>query len=189
MKKILFALAALVAFTVNADAATWRVDHARSKLWFEGKWDNEAFTGVFHKWSANIQFDPANLPASKATVTVDLGSVVASEPDFTGGIKGPLGFAVRQFPTATFVTTAIRSRGGNTYIADGVLTIHGISKRISLLFALDINANAAQMSGEVTLKRTDFGVGGGQSLGMDWSSERPVAHAVRVRVDLHATKQ
>jgi polyisoprenoid-binding protein YceI len=189
MKAILFALAALLAVTTSADAAAWKVDHTRSKLWFEGKWDNEPFTGTFHRWSANIQFDPANLAASKATVTIDLGSVVASEPDFTGGIKGPLGFAVRQFPTATFVTTAMRSRGGNSYVADGVLTIRGVSRRIALSFALDISGNTAQMSGEVMLNRTHFSVGGGSSLGMDWGSERPVAHAVRVRVDLVAAKQ
>ena len=189
MKTILLALAALLAITVNADAAAWKVDYGRSKLWFEGKWDNEAFTGVFHRWSATIQFDPANLPASKATVTIDLGSVVASEPDFTTGIKGPLGFAVRQFPTATFTTTSIRATGGNTYVANGNLTIHGITRPIALHFALDISGNAAQMSGEVTVKRTDFGVGGGSSLGIDWSSERPVAHAARIKVDLNATKQ
>lgn len=189
MKAVLFALAALVAFTVNAHAAAWKVDHPRSKLWFEGKWDNEGFTGVFHRWTANIQFDPANLAASKATVTIDLGSIVASEPDFTGGIKGPLGFAARQFPSATFVTTAIRSRGGSSYVADGVLTIRGIARRIALNFELDISGNTAQMTGEVVLNRTHFSVGAGSSLGMDWGSERPVAHAVRVRIDLTATKQ
>jgi polyisoprenoid-binding protein YceI len=189
MKTILIALAALLAVTTGADAAQWKVDYSRSKLWFEGRWDNEPFTGVFHRWSANIQFDPANLAASRATVTIDVGSLVASEPDFTTGLKGPLGFAVRQFPQATFVTTAIRARGGNTYVANGNLTIHGITRPIALNFALDITGNSAQMSGEVTVRRIDFGVGGGQSLGMDWGSERPVAHAARIRVDLFATKQ
>lgn len=189
MKRLLLALAALVVFATGAHAAAWKVDYAHSKLWFEGTWDNEAFTGTFHRWSAAIQFDPANLPASKANVTIDLSSLVASEPDFTAGIKGPLGFAISQFPRATFVTTSIRSRGGNTYVANGNLTIHGITRPVALTFSLDIDGNKAQMSGEVMVNRTQFSVGVGSSMGQDWGSERPVAHGIRIRVELAATRQ
>lgn len=189
MKRVLLALVTLLLFASAAHAAAWKVDYARSKLWFEGTWDNEAFTGTFHRWSAAIQFDPANLPTSKANVTVDMSSIVASEPDFTAGIKGPLGFAIGQFPRATFVTTSIRSRGGNTYVANGNLTIHGITRPVTLAFSLDINGNIAQMTGEVMVDRTHFGVGAGGSMGQDWGAERPVAHAIRIRVELTATRQ
>lgn len=39
------------------------------------------------------------------------------------------------------------------------------------------------------LSRVDFGVGTGSTWGIDWSSERTVAHAVKVTVDLVATRK
>lgn len=188
MKKIIIAVAALITMTIGAGAANWTVDHARSKLSFEGKWSGEAFRAVFQKWDANIQFDLANLPGSKATVTIDLASVKAEEDDLTSGIKGPMGFAVSMFPQATFVTTSIKSAGGNNYVASGTLTIHGVGKAIQLPFTLIINGNSAHMTGAVTVMRTDYKVGVGSSMGMDWGSENPVAHAIQIKVDLTATK-
>jgi polyisoprenoid-binding protein YceI len=189
MRIAFLVLGLLALLAVNADAAAWKVDHAKSKLWFEGQWSDETFSATFGTWDANIQFDPANLPASKAAVTIDLGSVAADEDDLTSGMKGPLGFAVRQFPQATFVTSSIRSAGGNNYIATGALTIHGIAKQIQLPFTLAITDASAHMTGAVTVARTDYGVGTGSSMGMDWASEKPVARAIRIRVDLTATKQ
>jgi polyisoprenoid-binding protein YceI len=189
MKTVLFALAALMLFASDAGAATWTVDHQKSRLWFDGKWGGEVFTATFGKWDANIAFDPANLPASKASVAIELSSVASDDPDMTAGMKGPMGFAVNTFGHASFVTSSIRSAGGNNYVAVGDLKIHGIGKTIQLPFTLTIAGNGAHMTGAVTVSRIDFGLGVGSSMGMDWTSQNPVAHAITIRVDLTATKQ
>lgn len=191
MRTTFLALGLLALLAVNADAAAWKVDHAKSKLWFEGQWSNEPFSATFGTWDANIQFDPANLPASKAIVTIDLGSVTTDDPERTSGMKGQYAFDVNNngFARATFVTSSIRSTGGNNYVATGALTIHGIARQIQLPFTLAITGNSAHMTGAVTVARTDYGVGTGSSMGMDWSSEKPVGHAIQIKVDLTATKQ
>ena len=94
MRTTFLALGLLALLAVNADAAAWKVDHAKSKLWFEGQWSNEPFSATFGTWDANIQFDPANLPASKAIVTIDLGSVTTDDPERTSGMKGQYAFDV-----------------------------------------------------------------------------------------------
>ncbi len=189
MKRLAIAFAVLLALTAGANAANWMVDYGKSKLWFEGKWSGEAFSAAFQKWAAVIAFDPANLPASKATITVDLGSVKGDDDELTSGMKGPMGFAVSQFPQATFTTTSIASKGGNNYVAAGNLVIHGIAKAIQLPFAVTITGNSAHATGTLTVMRTDFKVGVGSSMGVDWGAETPVAHAIQIRFDLTATKQ
>ena len=87
-----------------------------------------------------------------------------------------------------FVSKSFREVSPGHYEAVADLTIHGVTKEVKLPFALAINGNSAHMTGELTLSRVDFGVGTGNTWGIDWSSERTVSHAVKVTVDLLATR-
>lgn len=189
MKRVALAFAVLLALTAGANAANWTVDYGKSKLWFEGKWSGEAFTAIFQKWAAVIAFDPANLPASKATITIDLSSVKGEEDDLTSGMKGPMGFAVAMFPQATFTTTSIKASAGNNYVASGNLSIHGVGKTVALPFTVTITGNSAHATGTLTVMRTDYKVGVGSSMGVDWGADTPVSHAIQIKFDLTATKQ
>ncbi len=177
-------IAAAMLIASSAQAASWNVDHAQSKLGFSVQWSGQPFVATFQKWNAQIAFDPADLAHAKANVTIDMTSAVSGEADLDQNIPGPQGFDAVHFLLAHFVTTDFRAFDNNRYEASGNLTIRGVTRPITLPFTLTISGDRAQMTGETTIMRTDFGVGSGK----EWAGETPVAHAVKVTVDLAATK-
>lgn len=181
--RLFCALVVLVALCPAASAAHWTV-LPQSKLGFSVIWSAEPLNGEFKKWTADIEFDPADLAHSHVTAVIQTRSLVTDNPDGDDGVKGAVGFAVDQFPTARFEASAFRRLPDGSYIADGHLTIRGISKSVALPFKLSIQGNRAHMTGRTTILRTDFGVGQGE-----WAAPEPVAHQVTVTVDLAAIRQ
>jgi polyisoprenoid-binding protein YceI len=182
MKKITGIAAAALAFASPAMAAHWNVDAAKSKLGFTVQWSGEPFSAHFDSWKASIDFDPANLATSHADVTIAIGSEASDETDFDTGLKGAQGFAAAQFPSAHFVTSKFTHKSGNDYVADGTLTLKGLTKPVSLPFTLTITGKQAHMVGVAHVMRTDFGIGQGQ-----WAAPTPVSHDVAVNIDIVAT--
>jgi polyisoprenoid-binding protein YceI len=185
MRTAAAALAALVLLIAPAAAAAarWTVDPAKSRLGFTVQWSGEAFNATFKSWKADIAFDPADLPHAKATVNINLDSEDSGSADNDEGVKGAEGFATDHFAAATFETTGFTAKGGNAYVASGRLSLHGITKPITLPFTLTITGNTAHMVGKAVVSRIDFGLGHGE-----WAAETPIAHAVTITVDLTATR-
>ena len=116
-------------------------------------------------------------------MSIDLASEKSDEPDFDDGLKGALGFQVKDFATARFTTAHFTHKAGDAYVADGTLTIRGVTRPVTLPFTLSINGDTAHMMGKAVILRTDFGVGSGI-----WEKPQPVAHEVTVTIDLTAHK-
>ncbi len=184
MKRALAVLCLLLLAASPAAAARWTVDPAKSRLGFSVQWSGEAFDARFKSWNATIDFDPANLAAAHAKVSIALDSEESGSADNDDGLKGAEGFSVTQFPTAVFETTGFKATGGNTYVATGRLNLHGVTKAITLPFTLTIAGNTAHMTGKAVVSRLDFGLG----TSGEWAGETPIAHAVTITVDLTATK-
>jgi polyisoprenoid-binding protein YceI len=186
MKRALVtAAAALLCFTATAHAAppAWTADHAKSKVGFTVQWSGEAFTATFKSWNADIHFDPADLAHSRVSVTIDLSSEFSDFDENDQGLKGAQGFETSKFPAAKFEATKFTHGQGNAYVANGTLTLHGVSRPVTLPFTLDIKGNTAHVVGKTQLLRPDFALARGEFAG-----ETPIAHAVTVSIDLTATK-
>jgi polyisoprenoid-binding protein YceI len=182
--KLSSVIALIVALTATpACAAHWTVDAARSRLGFTVQWSNEPFSATFKSWKADIAFDPADLAHSHVVATIDLASEASDTPDNDDGLKGPGGFSVSQFPTARFETTGFVHKSGEAYIATGTLSLHGVSRPLTLPFTLRIAGQTAHMTGKTTVLRNDFGLGQGE-----WAAATPIAHDVAITIDLTATK-
>ena len=177
------ALAALLT-AAPASAAHWNVDAAKSKLGFTVSWSGQPFNATFKSWKANIEFDSADLAHSRADVTIDVASESSDDAESDDGIKGAQGFQAAQFATARFQTTSIAHKSGNDYVAQGKLTLRGVTKQVALPFTLTIAGNGAHMVGSTQVSRMDFGVGQGG----DFSKPAPVAYQVTIKVDLVAVK-
>jgi polyisoprenoid-binding protein YceI len=183
MKFMLSVLAAGLLAAAPAQAAQWNVDYSHSKLGFTVVWANEPFSASFKSWKAAIEFDPADLAHARADVTIDIASEASDESDFDSGLQGAEGFAATQFPTAHFVATKFQHGAGNHYTANGTLTLKGITKPVALAFTLAIEGKTVHMTGVAHVTRTDYGVGRGE-----WAAPTPVAHDVKVNIDLTATR-
>lgn len=165
----------------------WQIIAEQSRLEFEGTQMGAPFKGSFGSFGGKIDFDPANLAASKVDITIQMDSVDASSTDRNKYLRMADWFNVAKFPEAHFVTTGIeKGLDTNQYVAKGNLTIRDITLPVVLPFTLnitttDLGGTIAKMSGETTLNRLDFGVGQGQ-----WQDVKTVANQVRLQVTLTA---
>lgn len=168
--------------TPAAGVARWQVDTAASRIAFSGTHTGTAFSGTFASWTADIAFDPANLPASRATVTVDLASARTGDATYDSTLPTADWLDTATSPSARFSTTAITSTGGTSYLANGMLTIRGASIPVALEFDLTIDGETARMTGRTRLRRLDFGIGRGADAAGDWVSlEIPLTVSVVAR--------
>lgn len=149
----------------NAPAAApiWTVDKMASRLKFRATANNVGFDGQFKNWDAQIAFDPKNLKASHALVTVTLASAITG--DQTRDQMLPTGdwFDVGRFGKSTFETASITEASPGHYVANGTLTLHGVKRPLALPFTLAITKDQAKMDGTVTLNRMDYNLGHGQA--------------------------
>jgi polyisoprenoid-binding protein YceI len=177
------AAAILIAGPAMAQAPAWTVDKARSTLGFKGVASGQPFQGRFNDWNAQIAFDPKNLAASRATVTVRVASASTGNKERDGMLPDEAFFAAGKHPTATFTTRSITATGPNRYNAVGELSMKGVKRQVTLPFTLAITGDTAKMNGTLVLDRTAFGVGTGQ-----WKSNETVGTRVTVTVDLTARR-
>lgn len=172
------------AVSAPAPAAAWVIDARQSRLGFSTRWAGEAVNGTFRQWSGDIKFDPANLAGSKAIISIQTGSALTGMKEPDDNIGGADWLDVRRFPAARYETTAIRALGGNRYVADGLLTIKGVSYRLALPFTVAITGNVATMTGQATLDRMTLKLGLESDASASW-----VARETVVNVAVRATKR
>jgi polyisoprenoid-binding protein YceI len=168
---------------VAASAPVWTVDKAHSSIGFKGTLEGDAFQGSFRRWDAKIAFDPKALAASRVSVSVDTASAFTGNGDRDETMPTDDWFAVKRFPTASFVVTRFVDQGSGRYQAIGDLTIKGVRRQVVLPFTLAIAGRTARMQGSLVLDRTQFGVGSGK-----WKSAEEVGTQVTVNVTLTATR-
>jgi polyisoprenoid-binding protein YceI len=159
MKRLAILLLSL-ALPCAAAAADYTVQPAGSTLGFSNTFQGESFNGQFGQWTAAISYDAANLASSKFDVEVTLASVKTGDADRDGALPGPDFFDTAKFPKAHFVTTGFRQSGGKV-IADGTLTLRGVTKPVSLEVTFKPQGSGATLDVAGTVKRLDFGVGTG----------------------------
>lgn len=158
MKRLAILLA--LALPGAAAATDYTVQPAASTLGFSNTFQGEAFDGQFGQWTAAIRYDAANLASSKFDVEVNLASVKTGDSDRDSALPGSDFFDVAKFPKAHFVTTGFR-QSGSQVIADGQLTLRGVTKPVSLDVTFKPQGNGATLDVAGTVKRLDFGVGTG----------------------------
>ena len=136
-------------------------------------------TGQFDDWVANIRFDEtAPVVAGDVETTINIGSL--SLGTVTSQAMGADFFAQSQFPTASFQAALLRD--GAAYLADGTLSIKGMTISISMPFSVVVDGDSATMSGAVQLDRRDF------AIGESTADEGNLGFAVDVQISVTATR-
>lgn len=142
-----------------ADAATWTVVPAQSRIAFGGVHAGKAFSGVFETWQAVIDFDPANPAAGSVLVTVDLASAKTGDKLYDGTLPGPDWLNVGGAPKAQFSAKQFKPLGGTRYETTGMVTLRSVVVPVVLTFDLVVEGQTARATGTARLKRLDFGIG------------------------------
>jgi polyisoprenoid-binding protein YceI len=172
--------ATVIAIALPREAAgSVTADPATSRLEFTGVQAGAEFKGVFHKFTASVDFSPDALAAAKFDVVIDLSSEDTMDKDRDGTIRGADVFDIAHFPTAHYVTRVF-SKTAAGYTAVGSLTLRGVTKDVPIAFKFSPAGGGATLSGTAELKRLDFGVGQG-----DWKSTEWIADAVKISFTLN----
>jgi polyisoprenoid-binding protein YceI len=161
-----------------AAVANYTSDAQQSRLEFVGIQAGAEFKGVFHKFTADVDFAPEALASSRIDVQIDVNSVDSLDKDRDSTIRGKDVFDGAHFPTAHYVTKSITKTTAG-FSAVGALTLRGVTKDVPIEFQFAPGAAGARLSGSAKLNRLDFGVGQG-----DWKSTETIGDAVKINFSL-----
>ena len=178
-------VAALLCPAANAYAQrVSAVDTNKSAITFVSKQMNVPVEGKFGKFSAQLAFDPAQPSQGRVQVEVDLASIDTGSEEANDEVKSKGWFDVKNYPTARFVSSSVKSLGAGRYEVAGKLTIKGRSKDITAPFTYKSAGAGGMFEGSLALKRLDYGIGEGV-----WSDTDTVANEVQIKFRFSAAKQ
>ena len=182
MKLLLTPAVAVTVFAVSSFAAQWNVDPAHSTATFAVKHMMVSTVhGSFNGLKGTVDYDPANLAASKAELTIDTTTLDTRNENRDKDVKGPNFFDVTKYPTMTFVSKRVIPGSGGKFQLIGDMTLHGVTKEVTFNVegpATPVKDGRGNLhSGATatsTINRKDFGVtwnrnldGGGVMVGDD----------------------
>ena len=167
MKKVIsFLVVALLSSPVIAQT-TWKVDPLHAKLTFSithlGISD---VAGLFKKFDVTITTAKADFSDAVFELSADVASVNTEVQMRDDDLRSPNFFEVEKYPKMTFKSTSIKKISKDKYKLTGNLTLHGISKSVTMDLWYrgmaenpmnKITSAGFQLTG--SLKRSDFGVG------------------------------
>ena len=171
-------LAAHLAAQGNASdlpAGEYTLDRSHASLLFRvNHLGFSMYTARFVKFDATLQFNPKQLQQSKLTVTVDATSLETDFPnpevvDFNAELTGGNWLNTAAHPTMQYQSTKVIDIGNNQMQVEGLLTLNGITKPVSLAVTYnggwlgipqDPHARAG-FSARGQLKRSEFNINAG----------------------------
>ncbi|MEK7316790.1 MAG: YceI family protein, partial [Candidatus Eisenbacteria bacterium] len=125
-------LAATLALSTTAQAATWDIDQAHSSVGFSIRHIFSKVPGFFDKFSGTIEFDPANPTAASVKVDIDPASINTKNTQRDEHLRSGDFFDVAKFPAMSFQSTKVTKGEGNALSVEGNLTMHGVTKPVTL---------------------------------------------------------
>jgi polyisoprenoid-binding protein YceI len=172
-------VAAALAATTAGAAETFTFDKVHSDVGFQIRHFVSKVRGRFTDYDGTIVVDKAKPEASSVELTIKAASIDTDNENRDKDLRGPNYFDVEKFPEITFKSSKVTPKGGDKYDVTGTLTMHGVSKEITLpvsyLGTVDSGRGVkAGFETAITLNRKDYGIvfnrvldAGGTMLGDD----------------------
>jgi polyisoprenoid-binding protein YceI len=149
---------------VATPVRTLTIDRSHSQVAFQVRHLLSKVTGRFADFAGTIQFDEADPQSSRVEVAIQASSIDTAEVDRDTHLRSADFFEVETYPTLTFTSTSVKPRRGDAYDVIGDLTIHGVTRHVTLPVsylgrARDPWGNEkVGFEAELTINRKDFGL-------------------------------
>ncbi|SRR5690606_20239599 len=181
--------AAPASTVLPAETATFTIDPAHTTIGFRIRHMGIAFVeGEFDAFEGSITFNPGDLAATRAEVTVLTASIDTDVQQRDDHLRSADFFEVETYPTMTFAATGAQPTGPHTFRLAGDLTIKGTTREVTF----DVEAagpipteNGQRVGFHATtvIDRRDFGI--------TWGGELPggipaIGHQVQLVLDVEA---
>lgn len=171
MKRNLSCLLALLVATFSfstatyAAAETFTLDKNHTYvLWSIKHLGFSTQVGKFYA-TGQLVLDQDHPDQSKVNATIKIADIATGLPELDKHLKDKLFFNQEKFPTATFVSDKVEVLGKDSAKVQGMLTLHGVTKPVTLNVTLNktginpiSNKNAVGFTATTEIKRSDFGM-------------------------------
>jgi polyisoprenoid-binding protein YceI len=168
---------------------TWKVDPVHSSVEFHVKHLGIATVkGQFKEFEGTLEVSP---DGSRAYGTVKVASVDTREPQRDAHLRSPDFFDADQYPEIAFQSTAIRPLDEDTFEIDGDLSIHGVTRSLTLKATLEGTETDPQgnprvgLSATAQIDRSDYEMKFNMALG---SGNVVVSDKVKILLEISAVK-
>ncbi|MFT8417797.1 MAG: YceI family protein [Acetobacter sp.] len=160
------ASAQTVTQAAQAQSGTYAVEPAHTQVGFSVlHFGFTNYYGVFSNASGSLVLNAQAPASSKLSVTIPVASVQTTSSKLTDELKSPQWFDAAKFPNATFVSTSVKLDGQNNATVNGTLTLHGVTKPVTLsVHFLGAGVNPMDkkyttgFEATGTINRSDFGI-------------------------------
>jgi polyisoprenoid-binding protein YceI len=169
------ALLLLAVLPAGAEPRTYVVDAGASSVRVHvGKSGAFSFAGHKHEVvapavSGEIVADPADLGASRVTLTFEAGALTVlpegepagDAPKVEETMRGPKVLDAVRFPVITFKSQRVTGReAGGAYDLEltGELTLHGMTRALTLPVHVEMAGETLTATGKATLRHDQFGM-------------------------------
>lgn len=147
-------------------AGAYRLDPRHASLVFKiNHMGFSDYVGRFERFDASLDFDEADPAAARVDATIDMTSLDVAYDEFAATLTGPNWFDAARFPQAVFHSTSIAATGDNTGTMTGDLTLHGVTRPVTLDVTFNgggqdllRGAYVVGFSAHGAINRDDFGV-------------------------------
>lgn len=143
--------------------STWELDPENSSAEFVVRHVLSKIRGMFAQPSGIVLLDEATPANSRVSATIDVNLISTGVEERDMHLKGPDFFDVGTYPTITFVSTAVSSSSAESYSVTGDLTMHGVTRPVTLAVTVSPpfpHAGGIRRGIEATtsVNRKDFGL-------------------------------
>ena len=150
---------------VAAGRTTWAIDPAHSNVEFAVRHLMiTTVKGRFTDVQGVVVLDEGNPATSSADITVNVSSIDTREAQRDAHLRSADFFDVETFPALTFRSTGVRDVSGSEFKLVGDLTIHGVTREVTLDVAFEGRSKdpwggeRAGYSAITKIRRSDFGL-------------------------------
>ena len=140
------------------------IDRSHSEVAFQVRHLLSKVRGRFADFAGTIEFDEVNPENSRVNVVIQAASIDTAEGDRDTHLRSADFFEVEKYPTITFNSATVEHRGGDSYDVVGDVTIHGVTKQVTLPASFLGKAHdpwgseKVGFEAELALDRKDFGL-------------------------------
>src|SRR5450432_1220224 len=155
-------------YTLDPAASQLKIHVGKTGVFGFAGHEHDVVAGTFH---GTATFDPDRIAQSAVDLTFEAGALRVTgkgEPkgdaaEVQAAMIGAACLDVHRFSAIHFVSKTVAAvgearQGGRDLSIAGALTLHGVTRPLTIRVHLDITGDALEATGSTTIRQTDFGI-------------------------------
>ncbi|MCC6287633.1 MAG: polyisoprenoid-binding protein [Chitinophagaceae bacterium] len=171
----------------------WVIDPSHSEIQFKIRHLMITnVTGSFQEFASTAETEGDDFTKAKIKFTAKVDSITTGNEQRDGHLKSQDFFETEKYPELVFEANGLTAKGGDEYVAEGDLTLHGITRKVKLSIEAGgvvkdpYGQTKAGFSVSTKINRKDFG--------LNWNAATEaggvvVSDEVRVSAEVQYVKQ